>query len=76
MFSSIKDSFNCVIEDISDVRELPPDFYSFPEMYINKDKIKFGTMQNGHKVDNIVLPKWANNNPYLFVYYMRKAMES
>ena len=47
LFYSISDSYHCATEDLSDVRELCPEFYTIPEIFLNIDKINFGIMQTG-----------------------------
>lgn len=42
LFISIPESFESATSDISDVRELTPEFYTLPEIFINKDKHSFG----------------------------------
>ena len=58
------------------MRELIPEFYFMPEMLMNANKVNFGQRQDDVEVDNVVLPKWAQQNPYLFVMYLREALES
>lgn len=53
LFYCLVDSYKCATEDISDVRELCPDFYSTPEIYLNFDKLEFGVMQNKYRVHNV-----------------------
>jgi beige protein homolog 1 len=64
------------LHDFGDVRELTPDFYSTPEMYLNLNHCNFGIKEEGQKVDDVVLPEWANKNPHKFVQIMREALES
>ena len=42
-FHSVQDSLNSALADTSDVRELIPEFYYCPELFLNLNKIKFGT---------------------------------
>ena len=74
LFYSIPGAYRLATEDISDVREMIPEFYFLPEILINQDNLDFGTTQLGIRVDGVDLPPWANN-AYDFVYYMRKALE-
>lgn len=41
-FHSLQESLNGALSDSSDVRELIPEFFFCPEMFINLNKIKFG----------------------------------
>lgn len=34
-----------------------------------------GVMQNKKRVNNVELPEWARENPYLYVTKLRKAFE-
>jgi hypothetical protein len=58
------------------VRELIPEFYFMPEMLLNTNHINFGLRQDDIEVNNVLLPKWALQNPYLFVMQLREALES
>ena len=58
-FHSISDTLHSALTDSADVRELIPEFYSSPEMFINMNKVKFGVKQDGVKVDNVRLPDWC-----------------
>ena len=75
-FYSISDSYrNCTTEQ-SDVRELIPEFYTLPEMFLNLNKYDFGSMQNSKRVHNVELPLWAVDNPYFYVSRLRRGLES
>lgn len=52
---------------MTDVRELIPEFFYFPEMFINLEKHDFGLQQNSQRVHHVELPKWCDNNPYKFI---------
>ena len=76
MFFSIYDSYkNCITEQ-SDVRELIPEFFTLPEIFLNMNHYDFGLMQNNKRVHNVELPLWAKDNPYFYVSRLRKAIES
>lgn len=53
VFFSIEQSFHNALTDFSDVRELTPEFYFLPEMFVNHNRCKFGVKQDGSKVDNV-----------------------
>jgi hypothetical protein len=44
-------------------------------MFLNQEKYDLGLMQNKRRVHNVELPKWARDNPYLYVTKLRKAFE-
>ncbi len=43
----------------TDLRELIPDIYTLPEMYINKNNYDYGKTQEKVVVDNVILPQWS-----------------
>ena len=61
---------------MSDVRELTPEFYSCPEFLLNLNNFDFGVTQKNTRVNNVLIPNWAENNPYYFVYMNKKLLES
>ncbi|KAF9613959.1 hypothetical protein IFM89_014024 [Coptis chinensis] len=75
MFSDIGATWNGVLEDMSDVKELVPELFYLPESLTNVNSIDFGTTQLGGKLDSVRLPSWAEN-PVDFIYKHRKALES
>ncbi|TID30728.1 hypothetical protein CANINC_000644 [Pichia inconspicua] len=77
LFYSVPKLWSSVVGDnTTDVRELIPEFYYLPEFLKNRNKIKFGTLQDGSIVDDVELPPWANGDPVKFVSIMRAALES
>ncbi|RDX89246.1 BEACH domain-containing protein C2, partial [Mucuna pruriens] len=75
MFSDISATWNGVLEDMSDVKELVPELFYLPEVLTNENSIDFGTTQLGGKLDTVRLPTWAEN-PVDFVHKHRMALES
>ena len=59
----------------ADVKELIPQFYSVPSMYLNLNNIPLKTRTDGHPLSEVVLPPWASS-PFDFVWKMRTALES
>lgn len=45
-------------------------------MFINKNNYAYGLTQEKVAVDNVILPEWAQNNPYIFVARLRQQLES
>jgi len=76
VFFSLDQSFVNALTDFSDVRELTPEFYFLPEMFVNHNRCNFGKKQDGTKVNNVVLPAWADQNAFKFVQVMREGIES
>ncbi|CAM0903433.1 unnamed protein product [Alopecurus aequalis] len=75
MFSDLSGTWDSVLEDMSDVKELVPEMFYLPEVFTNINSIDFGTTQLGGKLDYVELPPWAEN-PVDFVHKHRKALES
>ncbi|KAL2492083.1 WD-40 repeat family protein/beige-related [Abeliophyllum distichum] len=75
MFSDIAATWNGVLEDMSDVKELVPELFYHPEVLTNINSIDFGTTQLGGKLDSVQLPPWAEN-PVDFIHKHRMALES
>ncbi|PKA58028.1 Guanine nucleotide-binding protein subunit beta-like protein [Apostasia shenzhenica] len=75
MFSDIGGTWKCVLEDMSDVKELVPEMFYLPEILTNENSIDFGKTQLGEKIDSVKLPPWANN-PVDFIHKHRMALES
>lgn len=74
VFAHYEDSWTNATNSPSDVRELIPDFYVLPELFININNYDYGLTQNQERIDNVVLPKWAKKNPYVFVAILRKSL--
>ncbi|XP_073101635.1 BEACH domain-containing protein C2 [Elaeis guineensis] len=75
MFSDISSTWNGVLEDMSDVKELVPEMFYLPEVLTNVNSIDFGTTQLGGKLDSVNLPPWADS-PVDFIHKHRMALES
>lgn len=63
-------------DNMTDVRELIPEFFYLPEMFSNSNGYNFGARQNGDKIDNVILPLWAKGDPAIFIAKHREALES
>ena len=57
-------------------KELIPEFFYFPEIFINRADLKLGVRQCKTCVKDVELPNWASNDPRLFVLKHRQALES
>lgn len=75
MFFDIAATWNGVLEDMSDVKELVPELFYLPEILTNENCIDFGTTQMGDKLDRVKLPPWAES-PIDFIHKHRMALES
>ncbi|ODQ63408.1 beach-domain-containing protein, partial [Nadsonia fulvescens var. elongata DSM 6958] len=86
LFHSIEGTWKSASQDnTTDVRELIPEFYYLPEFLINSNRYNFGhlasmdpheTESKGVPVNDVQLPPWSKNDPYLFVQKHREALES
>ncbi|KAK1376275.1 BEACH domain-containing protein C2 [Heracleum sosnowskyi] len=75
MFSDIPATWNRVLEDMNDVKELVPELFYLPEILTNQNSVNFGTTQKGEKIDSVRLPAWAES-AVDFIYKHQKALES
>ncbi|XP_076273573.1 A kinase anchor protein rugose isoform X3 [Rhynchophorus ferrugineus] len=75
IFSSIALSWKNCQRDTSDVKELIPEFYFLPEMFVNSSRYRLGTNEDGKLINDVELPPWANT-PEEFVRINRMALES
>lgn len=59
LFSSISLSWKNCQRDTSDVKELIPEFYFLPEMFVNSNKYRLGVTEDGKPISDVELPPWA-----------------
>ena len=78
LFYSIEKAWSSASrENMTDVRELIPEFYYLPEFLLNSNEYDFGLRQgDGGAVDAVVLPPWAKGDPKIFIAKHREALES
>ena len=75
-FHSLQDSYINALKDFGDVREILPEFFFLPEMYLNSNQYNFGKRHDKEMVNDVLLPKQFEGNPFKFVVKMREALES
>ncbi|KAJ8919585.1 hypothetical protein NQ315_002207 [Exocentrus adspersus] len=75
LFSSVSLSWKNCQRDTSDVKELIPEFYFLPEMFVNANRYRLGLNEDGKPIGDVDLPPWANS-PEEFVRINRMALES
>lgn len=78
MFNSVKDVYSNCLRNMSDFKELVPEFYDTEDkgdFLVNKYEINFGERYDGSKVNDVSLPPWAES-PEDFVFKLREALES
>ncbi|XP_075418866.1 neurobeachin isoform X2 [Tenrec ecaudatus] len=74
-FSSVARSWRITQRDTSDVKELIPEFYYLPEMFVNSNGYHLGVREDDAPVNDVDLPPWAKK-PEDFVRINRMALES
>lgn len=74
-FSSVSRAWRNSQRDTSDIKELIPEFYFLPEMFVNSNNYNLGVMDDGTVVSDVELPPWAKT-PEEFVRTNRLALES
>ncbi|KHJ35979.1 putative beige beach domain-containing protein [Erysiphe necator] len=78
LFYSIKEAWLSASRDnMTDVRELIPEFFYLPEFLTNSNSFNFGVRQGkGGAIDTVELPPWARGDPKIFIAKHREALES
>lgn len=77
LFYSVEKAYASASEEnTTDVRELTPEFFYLPEFLTNQNNFEFGIRQNGDSINDVILPKWANGDPKIFIAKNREALES
>lgn len=75
LFSSIPRSWRTCTSELSEVKELTPEWYTLPDFLRNLNNFDMGETQDGVKVGNVELPPWAKT-PEDFIKMQREALES
>ena len=81
LFTSMKKTFESATTLKDDVRELIPEFYYMPEMFMNNNNLNLSQSKtdadsNITIVNDVELPPWAMNTSYNFVLQLRKILEN
>ncbi|ERE81078.1 neurobeachin-like protein 1 [Cricetulus griseus] len=75
-FHSIPATWQALMDNTYDVKELIPEFFYFPEFLENQNEFNLGYLQVSKElVNDVILPRWAKS-PEDFIYKHRKALES
>uniref|UniRef100_A0A8C6LYV1 Neurobeachin n=1 Tax=Nothobranchius furzeri TaxID=105023 RepID=A0A8C6LYV1_NOTFU len=74
-FSSLSRAWRNCQRDTSDVKELIPEFFYLPEMFVNANNYNLGVMEDNTVVSDVELPPWAKS-PEDFVRINQQALES
>lgn len=80
MFFSLSRTFETASTLKDDIRELIPEFYILPEMFLNINNFNLSQDKldsEGKKIDinDVELPPWSNNRSSNFIIEMRKNLE-
>ncbi|KAL1596459.1 Beige protein-like 1 [Paraconiothyrium brasiliense] len=77
MFYSIQSAWDSATgSNMTDVRELTPEFFFLPEFLTNVNDYDFGLRAGGQSIDSVALPPWAKGDPAIFIEKQREALES
>ena len=80
LFYSVPKTFSNMTSQKSDLRELIPEFFYLPEMFININNINFGTLSEGKKVDDCLIPNDNKGETFekfcIFIDEMRNDLEN
>lgn len=75
IFTSLKETWD-ILDRLYDNRELVPEMFSMPELFLNANCYFMGKNSSNFKlVDDINLPEYASNNPIYMVYINRFYLE-
>lgn len=75
---SVNKSFEASASHEGDVRELCPEFFYLPEIFVNNNNLDLKIKSKNFKenTNDVVLPKWANNDNYIFITKLKTYLES
>jgi WD40 repeat protein len=74
LFDSIEAAYRGCTTNMSDVKELIPEFYYTSEFLDNYNNVDLGITQTGKQLGAVRLPRWAKNSQD-FVHQNREALE-
>lgn len=76
LFFDVAKSWEGCLTSSSDMKELVPEFFTLPEMFLNTNNFPLGKTQTGRPIANVGLPPWAKGSAFEFVKIQRQALES
>ena len=78
LFHSVEATHESVLTNPADVKELIPEFYDpdCVDFLLNSLRLRLGNMQSRRRVDDVVLPAWAQGSARTFLRRHRAALES
>ena len=74
LFFNIQNTINSVTSEKGDLREIIPDFFTLPELFVNINDLNLGFSKE-KEINDVIMPTWCLNNPYYFVEKYRKLLE-
>ena len=74
LFTSIEKAFKNAVTQSTDVREIIPEFFYFPEIFLNINNLNMGKYDEKNFVNNVITP--CDGNPFIFIYTMRNVLEN
>ncbi|KAJ5068656.1 beach domain-containing protein lvsc [Anaeramoeba ignava] len=75
LFWTIRGTWSFCYNEISDVKELIPEFFYLPEFLYNSNNFDFGRRQSKEKIDDCILPPWAKTAED-FIRINKESLES
>ncbi|KAL5271329.1 hypothetical protein ACHWQZ_G001835 [Mnemiopsis leidyi] len=75
IFSSIGQAWDNCQRDMADVKELIPELFYLPELFVNDNQYELGLDDEGNSVNTVKLPPWAKDHHH-FLQIHRDALES
>jgi Beige/BEACH domain/WD domain, G-beta repeat len=76
LFFDVAESWKSCLISTSDVKELIPEFFCLPELFLNTNQFPLGRTQTGKVLGDVSLPPWAKGSAFEFVRINRLALES
>ena len=75
LFYSMQRTWDNVLHSTSDVKELVPEFFCFPDFLRNNNELDLGSTQSGTRLGDVELPPWAKS-PEDFIRVQRDVRSS
>ena len=75
IFSNLEKCYFNSLNSKNNLREIIPQFFYFPEIFNNINELNLGYLKENNKINNVLLPKWCNNNPFIFISIYREILE-
>ena len=84
LFISLQKTFESCTTQKCDVRELLPEFFYLPELFINSNNLNLEQTEEEEsindvkarkKLNDVAIPDWCDNSPFNFVIAMREQLE-